>query len=115
MTRTMGQTMKILVCSSVQQLIVSAAQYYAHIESIPGMHEKDDKMASLDAARQRDPDALPPSNGLQLLGTWLFAAIASCSRGNVLFAIKAAVLSGAYHSISVKLSILRWISDAWVV
>lgn len=61
------------------------------------MHEKDDTTHELDAARRRDPDALPPSNRVELMGTWLFAAVAACTRGNVLFAIKAGALSGMYN------------------
>ncbi|KAF8310786.1 hypothetical protein DL93DRAFT_2084164 [Clavulina sp. PMI_390] len=49
--------------------------------------------SQLNPARSRDPDAYPPSNTIELLGSWIFKTVIGVTRGNVLFAIKIGVLT----------------------
>ena len=58
----------------------------------------------LDDVQRRNPDALPPSNIIELVGTWIFTAVSALGHGNLLFAIKAAVLTGEefYHQSSMS-------------
>jgi hypothetical protein len=48
----------------------------------------------LGVPQRRDPDALPPRNSFEASMNLLYLATASLASGNVLFAIKAAVLTG---------------------
>lgn len=41
----------------------------------------------------RDPDALPPRNVLEKTLNWVYYATTGIGRGNVLFALKAALLT----------------------
>lgn len=50
--------------------------------------------SDLGQTRRRDPDALPPSNLFELVMLWLYQAGASLGGGNVVFAIKAGLLTG---------------------
>ncbi|KAF8311865.1 hypothetical protein DL93DRAFT_2115513 [Clavulina sp. PMI_390] len=47
----------------------------------------------LNPARSRDPDAYPPTNTAELLGSWVFGTVVSVTSGNVLFAIKIGALT----------------------
>ncbi|KAI0060820.1 hypothetical protein BV25DRAFT_1871013 [Artomyces pyxidatus] len=47
----------------------------------------------LGLASRRDPDALPPSNPFEAVMSFLYQAVQASSRGNILFAVKAAILS----------------------
>jgi hypothetical protein len=44
--------------------------------------------------QRRDPDALPPRNIFELMMNYIYITTVSMRRGNTLFAIKAAVLTG---------------------
>ena len=44
---------------------------------------------------RRDPDALPPENAFQWVMHWIHGWLTGMTRGNVLFALKAGLLSGA--------------------
>lgn len=56
-------------------------------------NEGSDPAGPLNQTAQRDPDAYPPSNTVELVGTWVFQAITAFGRGNLLFAVKGAVLT----------------------
>lgn len=56
----------------------------------------------LNDPQHRDPDALPPGNAFELIGTWIFVGFSGLSRGNVLYGFKAAILTSesiplSYH------------------
>ena len=51
-------------------------------------------MADLGMPRRRDPDALPPRNSVESFMNLLYHGLSSLGRGNVLFALKAATLTG---------------------
>lgn len=62
-------------------------------------------LADLGLAERRDPDALPPANTFQSVMNFLYSLFQGLSRGNVLFALKAAMLTGGHylcHRISVS-------------
>ena len=42
----------------------------------------------------RNPDALPPSNLVETIGSWIHQAGAGLGRGNAVFGIKAGIFSG---------------------
>lgn len=56
------------------------------------LHDEDN--SDLGQTRPRDPDALPPSNLFELVMYWLYQGTAAVGGGNVLFAIKAGLLTG---------------------
>lgn len=60
-------------------------------EMIPGMNPA--WMTDLGKAVKRDPDALPPRNALETAMNWIYRAAISIGGGNVLFALKAGVLT----------------------
>lgn len=65
----------------------------AEVQSLQrGESEFTGESSRLNSARPRDPDAYPPSNALELFGTWIFKIGTAFSHGNLLFAVKAAVL-----------------------
>lgn len=43
--------------------------------------------------KRRDPDALPPGSLLEALGTMVYHLVSGIGRGNVVFAIKAGILT----------------------
>jgi hypothetical protein len=45
----------------------------------------------------RNPDMLPPRNMFEHVTTWLYEVITALFRGNCLFALKGAVLTGQLH------------------
>ena len=51
-------------------------------------------MTDLGKAVKRDPDALAPRNGLEMAMNWIYRAVVSIGGGNLLFALKAGVLTG---------------------
>jgi len=51
-------------------------------------------MTDLGKAVKRDPDALAPRNGLEMVMSWIYRAVVSIGGGNLLFALKAGVLTG---------------------
>lgn len=53
-----------------------------------------DVIADLGVPRRRDPDALPPRNSLESFMNLLYHGLSSLGCGNVLFALKAATLTG---------------------
>lgn len=61
-------------------------------ETIPGMNPA--WMTDLGKAVKRDPDALSPKNGLEMVMNWIYRAAVSMGGGNVLFALKAGALTG---------------------
>lgn len=44
--------------------------------------------------RRRDPDALPPVNTLQALGSFFHRSVGALGHGNAVFGFKAGVLTG---------------------
>lgn len=52
----------------------------------------------LGMAGRRDPDALPPSNAFQWVMHWTHGWASGVTRGNVLYALKAGLLSGEQFS-----------------
>ncbi|KAG0699492.1 hypothetical protein DFH29DRAFT_983489 [Suillus ampliporus] len=60
-------------------------------ETIPGMNPA--WMTDLGKAVRRDPDALPPKNALEMAMNWIYRAAIGIGGGNVLFALKAGVLT----------------------
>jgi hypothetical protein len=46
----------------------------------------------LGAAGPRDADALPPSNTIELVGTYIYAILSGIGRGNAQFALKAGMV-----------------------
>lgn len=67
---------------------------------IPGMADRD-----LGEAKPRDPDALPPSNSLQLIGGFLHDVLSSLKGGNAVFGLKAGVLTGRFGFLGVALDL----------
>ncbi|KZT35081.1 hypothetical protein SISSUDRAFT_1064765 [Sistotremastrum suecicum HHB10207 ss-3] len=57
---------------------------------IPGL---DISAMDLGDTGARDPDALPPDNIFERVGAWVYHATAGITRGNVIFALKAGVLT----------------------
>ena len=51
----------------------------------------------LGQTQPRDPAALPPSNWFELIMFWLYKGFAALGGGNVLFAVKAGLLTGKSH------------------
>jgi hypothetical protein len=70
---------------------------------IPGLEEKE-----LGNAAPRDPDALPPSTALELVGGWIHDFLASLRGGNAIFGLKAGVLSGAVFHTEVAMLLKRY-------
>ncbi|KAG2070593.1 hypothetical protein BDR04DRAFT_1198344 [Suillus decipiens] len=60
-------------------------------EMIPGIDPA--RMTDLGKAVKRDPDALAPRNGLEMVMNWIYRASIAIGRGNVLFALKAGALT----------------------
>ncbi|OCB89516.1 hypothetical protein A7U60_g3311 [Sanghuangporus baumii] len=54
-----------------------------------------EKAELLSHAERRDPDALPPTNAIEAIGTLIYASVNALGRGNAVFGFKAGVLSGA--------------------
>ena len=52
-------------------------------------------MDDLGMPRRRDPDAFPPRNMLESAMNLVYHAVSGLTRGNVVFALKAAVMSGS--------------------
>lgn len=50
-------------------------------------------IADLGSASRRDPDALPPRNAFEWVMNFVHQALSGLSHGNVLFALKAGLLS----------------------
>lgn len=46
----------------------------------------------LGAAEPRDADALPPSNAIELVGTYVYCFLSGIGRGNAQFALKAGMM-----------------------
>ena len=53
-----------------------------------------EKPTLLEKPERRDPDALPPGNGLEALGNIVYHAVSALGRGNAVFGLKAGLLSG---------------------
>lgn len=71
------------------------------------MDPPEEQDADLGQTRRRDPDALPPSNLFEAVMYWLYHATAALGGGNVLFAIKAGLLTG---KLSFVMSVEKWSS-----
>ncbi|KAL5518361.1 hypothetical protein ACEPAH_43 [Sanghuangporus vaninii] len=52
-----------------------------------------EKAELLTHAKRRDPDALPPTNAIETIGTLIYASINALGRGNAVFGFKAGILS----------------------
>lgn len=52
----------------------------------------------LGETKPRDPDALPPANVFELVMFWFYKAFAALGGGNVIFAVKAGLLTGTFLS-----------------
>lgn len=52
-------------------------------------------MDDLGMPRRRDPDALPPRNILESAMNLVYHAVSGLTRGNAVFALKAAVMTGS--------------------
>lgn len=53
-----------------------------------------DSPYALDVAQRRDPDALPPSNVVEVIGNLAYHAAHLFTRGNVQFALKGGIFAG---------------------
>lgn len=65
-------------------------------DSVHGLElnrEDPESITTLNEAGQRDPDAYPPSSMLELLGSRIFRIGTAFGRGNLLFAVKAGILT----------------------
>ncbi|KAF4612524.1 hypothetical protein D9613_012759 [Agrocybe pediades] len=62
--------------------------------AFPSSHLEDDA-EDLGIPKRRDPDALPPRNVLEVILNWAYALLLSLGSGNVVFALKAGVLTVA--------------------
>lgn len=82
--------MKTLVCHCVHLLLTGWTDSASEI--IQGMDP--DFISDLGLAERRDPDALPPRNFFESLMNFLYNAFQGLSKGNALFALKAAMLTG---------------------
>ncbi|CCM03488.1 uncharacterized protein FIBRA_05622 [Fibroporia radiculosa] len=60
-------------------------------DTIPGMDT--DFQADLGEATRRNPDALPPQNAFEVIMSWVHQFIVALGGGNVLFAMKAGLLT----------------------
>lgn len=67
--------------------------YLVLLDIIQGM---DPTFNDLGLAERRDPDALPPRNYFESVMNFLYNLLQALSRGNVLFALKAAMLTGTF-------------------
>lgn len=63
-----------------------------HSEMIPGIQPT--WSADLGEPMPRDPDALPPRNAFELVMNGLYRLALAMGHGNMVFAIKAAILTG---------------------
>lgn len=54
----------------------------------------DEMDPDLGETRRRDPDALPPTNAFETAMYWVHHTLAALGHGNVVFAIKAGLLTG---------------------
>jgi hypothetical protein len=74
-------------------------------------------MDDLNMPERRDPDALPPRNALESAMNFVYHALAGLTRGNVVYAIKAAVMTGSFLVLSKKMFqwMLRIYSSSLVV
>lgn len=76
------------------------ASPYAHrhfVDAIPGMDREWDM--DLGVAGGRDPDALPPRNAFEHVMHFFYTTVGALTRGNVLFALKAGLLTSKHPSI----------------
>lgn len=89
--------MRIPVClpPTTSALTVLSSSSANVIDIIQGM---DPTFNDLGLAERRDPDALPPRNYFESVMNFLYNLLQAMSRGNVLFALKAAMLTGMYAS-----------------
>ena len=55
-------------------------------------------MTDLGQAVRRDPDALPPRNALERTVNWMYHIAKAIGGGNVLFALKAGILTSETFS-----------------
>ena len=74
------------MCDSTLRLLLDVVQY---------MDQENSDDPDLGETRPRDPDALPPANLFELVMLWLYRAFAALRGGNVVFAVKAGLLTGA--------------------
>ena len=74
------------MCDSTLRLLLDVVQY---------MDQENSDDPDLGETRPRDPDALPPANLFELIMLWLYRAFAALRGGNVVFAVKAGLLTGA--------------------
>lgn len=51
---------------------------------------------ALDVAQRRDPDALPPTNVVEVIGSIIHDALQGLTRGNVQFALKGGLFAGKH-------------------
>ena len=79
---------KILVSKLTYHFVECAMT--ADVDVIPGLERGD-----LGEAFQRNPDALPPANSFEVVGSCLHDFFGSLGGGNATFGIKAGVLTGA--------------------
>lgn len=68
-----------------------------HIDVIRGLNPEES--ADLGIPQRRNPDALPPSNIVEQIFSWLYLCFSTLLSGNTLFALKAGVLSSTRFSI----------------
>lgn len=87
--------MRILVRPQhiISVLIDLSKHLHERIDVIQGM---DPTFNDLGLAERRDPDALPPRNYFESVMNFLYNLLQALSRGNVLFALKAAMLTGMH-------------------
>jgi hypothetical protein len=78
--------------------IPSSVQQHNQTQQQHDEHKRTSRIEALmlQAPRGRDPDAMPPSNAFESVMGWLYDVTQVFGKGNVLFALKAGVLTSKH-------------------
>ena len=83
--------MKIQVCLMLHYSTNDSSHSLQPTDIIQGIDPE--KQHLLDVPQRRDPDALPPGNILEVIGSLFHRSAAGLTRGNAVFGFKAGVVS----------------------
>ena len=74
------------------------------VDIIPGIDPESHRSDDLTQPRRRDPDALPPSNAFEAIGSIFHHSVGALGHGNAIFGFKAGLLtSKRFRSYSSKM------------
>lgn len=68
---------------------------FGGLDIIQGIDPENQEL--LGQTAQRDPDALPPSNMLEALGSFFHHSASALGHGNAVYGFKAGILSGTFE------------------